>query len=152
MKIYSDYKELEGTVFNTVKDCQIAEAKVDAEKAQAVEQARKAEATKKKKELANAVSKADDAVAKAYSEYEIAKQEVRKILEESNTRMEKILGPAKSAVTKAENVRFEAIKAYNREFGPYQSVYTGERAEKELQRFNQQFNSTFNDLLKAFLG
>ena len=151
MKIYSDYKELEGQVFNTVRECQLAEAKVETEKAQAVEQARKAEVSKKKKELASAIEQADEVVNKAYAKYEQAKQDVRKILEESNTQMENILTPAKAEVAKAEKLRADAIKEYTNAFGAYQSVYTGERAEQELERFNRQFNSTFADILKAFI-
>lgn len=151
MKIYSDYKELEGKVFSTVRECQLAEAKIDADKAAIVEQNKKAELSKKKKEAADAVSKADEALNKAYANYESAKEKVREILEESNKQMEEILTPAKEAVNKAEKLRAEAIQKYTSEFGVYQSVYTGERAQKELERFNKQFNNAFSDIVRAFL-
>ena len=151
MKIYSDYKELEGKVFNTVRECQLAEAKVDADKASIVEQNKKTELSKKKKEAADAVSKADEALNKAYADYESAKEKVREILEKSNKQMEEVLTPAKEAVNKAEKLRAEAIQKYTSEFGAYQSVYTGERAQQELERFNKQFNSAFSDIVRAFL-
>ena len=151
MKIFSDYKELEGQVFTTVRECQLAEAKVDAEKAKTVEQEQKAQISKRKKELADLITQADNAVAQAYANYEVAKDKVKAILEESNKQMEEILTPAKEAVSTAEKLRVDAIQKYTSEFGSYQSVYTGDRAKQELERFNRQFNSTFSDIVKAFL-
>ena len=151
LKIYSDYKELEGKVFTTVRECQLAEAKIDADKAAVVEQNKKAELSKRKKEAADAITKADEALNKAYANYESAKEKVRNILEESNKQMEAILTPAKEAVNAAEKLRASAIQKYTSEFGVYQSVYTGERAQQELDRFNKQFNNAFSNIVKAFI-
>ena len=148
MKIYSDYQELEGRVFSTVKECRAAEAEVEAAREVL---ATKADTSKKKKALADAIAQADAAVTEAYADYETAKEQVRKILEETNNQMENILTPAKAKVKEAEQRRVDAIKAYTDNYGCYQSVYTGERAEKELERFSRQFNSTFADIVNAFL-
>lgn len=149
VKIISEYKELEGQTFNTVQECTDAEAKIEERRAE-IASNEKLSVTKRKKELAKAISNADAAVQKAYQDYETAKATVRKILEESNEQMMNIINPAKEAITNAEKLRMDAILAYTKEFGSYQSVYTGERAVEEFNRATRPAIS-FADIIKAFI-
>lgn len=148
MKFMSDYKELEGKVFNSINECKDAESKVLKEREALAEKEK--DKSKLKKKLSGEVDKAEENLKKAYSDYEAAKEKARKILEESNKQMEDILNPAKQAVKDAESARAEAIKNFNKECGVYQKIYTGEEAQAELDRFNKQFNNLFVDFFKRW--
>lgn len=148
MKIISDYKELAGQVFDSVEKCAAEEAKID----KAREKAKKAEGVaNRKKVLADKVDAAEKSVKLAYDQYNKAKEEVRKILEESNKKMNEILANAESQVTKAESDRRDAIIAYNQEFGAYQAVYTGDRAQKEFDRIIKQMDNSLTDMIRKFI-
>lgn len=148
MKFMSDYKELEGKIFNSINECKDAEAVILKEReALAVKEKDK---SKLKKKLSAEVDKAEENLKLAYSEYETAKEEAKKILEDSNKQMSDILSKAKSKVIEAEKMKTDAIKKFNEECGPYQKVYTGEAAQAELDRFNKQFNNLFVDLFKRW--
>ena len=149
MKIVSEYKELEGQVFDTVDQCIEAEAKVEEQRKALVEQER--DKSKLKKSLAKDVDVAEEKVKQAYLNYENAKEQVRKILEESNKQMNDILKPAKQAITDAEAARTEAIVNYNKQCGPYQKIYTGDRAVEEYKRITKQFDTMWNKLWNNFI-
>lgn len=149
MKIFSDYKELEGQVFDTVEQCTEAEAKVEEQRKALAEQEK--DKSKLKKSLAKEVDVAEENVKQAYINYDKAKEEVRKILEESNKQMTDILKPAKQAIADAEAARTEAIVNYNKQCGPYQKIYTGDRAMEEYKRISKQFDSIFNKLWNNFI-
>lgn len=148
MKIVSDYKELEGKTFNSIRECAEAEAAIDKQRAES----NKAAVSKKKKELADAVDVADKQVEKAYEQYNTVRVEVQKILEESNAKMQKMLNDAAQVVREAEQAKRDAIIKYTEQFGPYQKVYTGNRALQEFQRIEDQFNSTFANIVNQFLN
>lgn len=148
MKIVSDYKELEGKTFTSIRECAEAEAAIDKQRAES----NKAMVSKKKKELADAVDVADKQVEKAYEQYNTVRVEVQKILEESNAKMQKMLNDAAQVVREAEQAKRDAIIKYTEQFGPYQKVYTGNRALQEFQRIEDQFNSTFANIVNQFLN
>lgn len=148
MKFMSDFKELEGKIFNSINECKDAESKILKEREALAEKEK--DKSKLKKKLSSEVDKAEENLKKAYADYDAAKEEVKKILEESNQKMLDILNPAKKAVTEAEAARAEAIKNFNKECGVYQKIYTGEQAQAELDRFNKQFNNLFIDMFKRW--
>ena len=145
MKFYS---ELLNKVFDSADACEIAEKKYTEEKE--AEEAKKKElansVSKEKKELSIAIEAAESNLNKAYDDYEVAKEEVRKILEESNQKALDILNPAKEAIKKAQEEKYQAISVFNKRFGLYTTQYTGDRAYKELKRAT----SWINDLFKFF--
>ena len=149
MKFMSDFKELEGKIFNSIDECKSEEAKVLKEREALVEKEK--DKSKLKKKLSSAVDKAEENLKDAYKKYEEAKEAARIILEESNKQILAIIDPAKEAVAKAEQAKAEAITKFNKECGPYQKVYTGEQAQAELERFNKQFDNIFNKLFKNWL-
>ena len=148
MKFMSDFKELNGQIFNSINECKEAESKVLKDREALAEKER--DKSKLKKKLSGEVDRAEEALKKAYADYESAKEQAKKILEESNQQMLDILKPAKKAGEDAEEARTQAIKNFNKECGPYQKIYTGEAAQAELDRFNQQFNSFFVDFLNRW--
>jgi formiminotetrahydrofolate cyclodeaminase len=149
MKILSEYKELSGQVFNSIDECAAAEHEIDAAKLLEKEKATKQSA--RKKELATAIEVAEKAVKEAYDARIKTKEEVQKVLEESNKKMMAMLDDANVKVRDAEKARRDAILAYNNEFGTYQAVYTGERAQREFDRLAKQFDSTFTDMIRRFI-
>lgn len=150
MKILSDYKELAGQVFDSIEACTAAEREID--RAKLAAKVKDAEITARKKQLAKDIETADKRVKDAYDARIKTKEEVQKILEESNKKMMAMLDDANVKVREAEKARRDAILAYNNEFGTYQAVYTGERAQKEFDRLTKQFDSTFTDMIRRFIG
>ena len=72
------------------------------------------------------------------------KKQKKQIEELSKTYLESvdaILTPAKEAVKKAEEERYEAIRKFNNYYGAYQTVLTGDRAAKEMIRAINEINS-----------
>ena len=149
MKILSEYKELAGQVFNSIDECAAAEHEID--KAKLLEKEKATKQSARKKELATAIEVAEKAVKEAYDARIKTKEEVQKILEESNKKMMAMLDDANIKVRDAEKARRDAILAYNNEFGTYQAVYTGERAQREFDRLAKQFDSTFTDMIRRFI-
>ena len=146
MKIYS---EILNKIFDTVEECEAAETQYKKEQEQK-DIAKKEKAlmvSKEKKELATVVENAELALTKAYDEYEIAKEEVRKILEESNQKAMDILNPAKENIKKAQEEKYKAISAFNKRFGFYTTTYSGDRAYKELKRATSWINDVFDNFL-----
>lgn len=103
-----------------------------------------------KKELAAAVTDAEEKVKIAYAEYETAKARAEELSKAYLEQINSILEPAKKAVKDAEQTRYNAIKEFNKNFGAYQVTYTGERAANEMMnainRLNSRANRFFSDL------
>lgn len=150
MKILSEYKELAGQVFDSVEACAAAEREVD--KLKQLEHEKNSAIVTRKKQLVKDIEAADKRVKEAYDARIKTKEEVKKILEESNKKMMSMLDDANVKVREAEKARRDAILAYNNEFGTYQAVYTGERAQTEFDRLTKQFDSTFTDMIRRFIG
>lgn len=148
MKIISDYKELAGRTFNTIRECAEEEAKIDAQRAETAEK----NLSKQRKEFADAIDLADQKVRGAYENYEKVKQEVQKILEDSNAKMNKLINDATTIIREAEKERRDAILNYTSKFGTYQKVYTGNRAIEECQRMENQIASNWGNIVNSFLN
>ena len=132
-----------------------------------------------KKELSKSVEDADSNLTKAYSNYAEAKKRASEVIEDCNTKVtnileearkeyeksrdvakkllkesqdkaNEILKPAKEAVRNAEKEKYDAIAKFNEQCGPYQVVYTGDRAVKEFERVEKRFNDAFEDLFGRF--
>ncbi len=146
MKFMSDFKELEGKIFNSINECKDAESAILKEREAIAEKEK--DKSKLKKKLSNAVDKAEENLKVAYAKYEEAKETAKKILEDSNKQMLDILTPAKEAVEAAEKEKAEAIQKFNEECGVYQKVYTGKEAQEELERFKKHFNNLFGTWFK----
>ena len=150
MKILSDYKELAGQVFDSIESCTSAEREID--KIKHLEHEKNSAISARKKQLVKDIEAADKRVKDAYDERVKTKEKVQEILEESNKKMMTMLDDANVKVREAEKARRDAIIAYNKEFGTYQAVYTGDRAQKEFDRLTKQFDSTFTDMIRRFIG
>lgn len=146
MKFMSDFKELEGKIYNSINECKDAESAILKQREEV--SVKEKEKSKLKKKLSAEVDKAEEDLKVAYAEYEAAKEAAKKILEESNKQMLDIINPAKEKVANAEKAKTDAIKKFNAECGAYQKVYTGAEAQAELERFNKNFNNLFVDFFK----
>lgn len=152
MKIFSEFKELEGVEFNSVAACEEAEAKVVADREMKIAQSKKSELSKLRKQCADEVQKADDALAKAYEEYDKAKAEAEEIAKEANEKINAILTPANEAIRVAEKAKTDAIIKYNEHCGPYQKIYTGDKAIQEYNRMVSNINNHFGDFWNKFFN
>jgi hypothetical protein len=123
MKIISEYAELKGKEFNSIRECAEAEASVDAKRA---------------------VALADQKVAEAYANYESVKKEVQKLLEESNAQMTKMITDATNLVKEAEKCKRDAILKYNNSSN-ISKKSTSERLESQLP-------STWGEVINAFIA
>lgn len=150
MKIVSEYKELAGQMFDTVQECNEAEAKVEIQRAKDAELAKKS--SNRKRELVKGIDEADKAVDAAYENFEAVKKEVQKLVVDTNSKMTSMINTAASKIKEAEKARTDAILKYNAEFGSYQRVYSGDRAKAEYNRIEKQFANAFNDILSAFIS
>ena len=148
MKFMSDFKELEGKIFNSINECKDAESKVLKDREAIAEKEK--DKSKLKKKLSSDIEKAEEKVKQAYADYEAAKEQAAKIIEESNKQALDVITPAKQAIKDAEADKVAAIKAFNEGCGPYQKIYTGEKAQAEFDRLNKQFNSMLSDLFRLW--
>lgn len=138
MKITSEITNKE---YATVEECLKAEAEFKAAKEKAAENKTSAE----KKKLADIIESCDKATSIAYDNLEIAKSKVREmyakskkeleeLIDKRNEEMSKVLEPAEKSVKDAERAKFNAISNFNKHFGVYKKVYTGEDAIKDLRK------------------
>lgn len=97
-----------------------------------------------KKELSQAIEKADAALDEAYKNYDEVRNAAAKILDESNKQVEQMLKDAKKKITVAEQERSNAIVQFNKQFGTYKVNYTGDRAKRESQRVNKMLDDIFS--------
>lgn len=94
-----------------------------------------------KKQLAADVEAAEQRLKEAYADYEVAKKQVEELSKTYLESVEAILTPAKEAVKKAEQERYDTIRKFNESFGAYQITLTGEKAAKEMLRAMNELNS-----------
>lgn len=146
MKFYS---EKLNEVFDTVEELQSAEkSKSKKKKAPVVES--KEETTPSRKDLAANIEAAEKKLADAYAEYEVSKKQVEELSKTYLESVSKILTPAKEAVKKAEQDKYEAIRTFNESFGAYQQVLTGDKAAKEMVRAINEINSLSRKIWNDF--
>lgn len=108
------------------------------------------EISKQKKLFAKEVERAEQTLEEAYANYALAQEQCKKIIEDSNNEMVALLEPAREAVEKAERDRLTAIKRFNKEFGPFKTTYSGDRALKEFYQALDRINSPFGSLFFKF--
>ena len=147
MKITS---ELTGKEYKTVDECLKAEEeyKKGLEEKSTTEAKKLNELGKEKKLLAKAIEEAEDKVREAENLYEVARQKAADILDESNKQVEKILSDAREKVKQAEEEKLNAVMKFNKEFGTYKTVITGEKAAEEYNKAVKRFDNMFKDFMK----
>ena len=82
--------------------------------------------------MAKKVEDADKALIEAKAQLKAAEQEVERLSQEYLAKVDVILKEARSRVSEAERVKYETIKAFNEEYGPYVSTVTDERAVQDM--------------------
>lgn len=145
MKFYS---EILNKLFDSEEEVKTAEDsyRKEQEEKEAKKKAEALAVSKEKKELALAIDEAESNLNKAYDEYEEAKAEVKKILDESNKQMLEIITPAKKKIEEAQKAKFKAIADFNSKFGVYTTQYSGDRAYKEFNRAKSWINDMFDKI------
>lgn len=145
MKFYSDVLN---KFFETAEECTEAEETYALQKQEIEKQKKEKQAliSKDKKELSDAIKLAEDDLSKAYENYDFAKEEARKILEESNQKILDLLNPAEAEIKKCQKARYDAISNFNKKYGAYTVQYTGDKAFQELKRAS----NWFDDFFKGF--
>ena len=159
------YSEELNKYFDSKEECERAEFqykqdKLDKEAKLAAAEEKKREelalASKEKKELSKAVEEATQKVTEAYNAYDLAREDCEKLREEYESKITKlkadykeeyeaILSPVKEAIKKAEKEKYEAIAAYNKKYGTYSVIYSGEKAFDEFKRFSTLADRLFKD-------
>lgn len=133
--------EITNKTYGTEAEC-LEDEKIFLEKKAKAEEEKKLREqalTSEKKELALKIDNANKAIKDAQEAYDKAKDECAKILEESNDKVIKILSDARKVLDEAKAERFNKIVEFNKKFGPYRTSFTGEEAEKELNKINKEF-------------
>ena len=103
-----------------------------------------------RKELAKKVEQADSSIEIAYDNYNKAKEEVPKLVDETKTKINQIMEPARKQIEEAEHAKYEAIKEFNSKYGVYTATYTGDKAEQHYNKMIKHFNSVFENMWKPF--
>lgn len=103
-----------------------------------------------KKQLAHNVEVADEKLKKANSELEIAQQKVEELSKEYLQMVDDILNPAKKAVADAQKEKYDAISAFNDQYGGYQVVYTGSRAAEEMLKCMNRLDAITRSAFRGF--
>lgn len=130
------YSEKLGKLFDTpeeLKEKEAAAAKAETEKA--ITKAR----------LAKNIEDADNALNSAYDALEIAKKKVEELQKEYDKKVDDILNPAIEEVKKCNEKKVNAIKTFNKVYGPYKTTYTGDRATREWCRTSNLFENLLRD-------
>ena len=139
------YSEILKKQFDTEKECLDAEAKHQKylEEQKAKENENKLIVSKEKKELSKAVEEAEKAVADAFAQYELVEAKVTELMNDCKKQIDELRKPAKLAIQKAEQQKYEAIAAYNKKYGTYSVVYTGDKAFNEFKRLSSIVDKLF---------
>ena len=96
-----------------------------------------------RKQLAANVEKADKVLAEARANLEVANQKAEKLSKEYLKSIEDLLNPARKAVNDAQAAKYEAIREFNEEYGPYKVSYTGDKAAQEMINTIRDMNRIF---------
>lgn len=140
MKYYSD---LTKKMYDTEKELNAAEKAFNKE----LEEKKQEELTisNRKKELAKRVQDADDKITSAHNVYDLALQDVKKLSDEYTKKCDEIMDAAKKTLNDAEREKYEAVLAFNKEFGPYKTTYTGEKASEQFNRIQKHLERSYKD-------
>lgn len=148
------FSELLNKPFDTEADCIKAEKEYKEEQSKISKQLEAALAEKKakeeaeqksKKELSKVIEEATKEKAEAEKLYEVAQAKAQKIKEDAKIEANKILSAAADKVKEAEQKRVDAVVAYNKKFGAYTTVLTGEKAADEYNKTLQRLNGIIKD-------
>ena len=138
------YSEILRKNFDSVKELEVAE-KAELKK-QEEEKAEVEQASNEKKAMAKKVEEAEEAVREAYNKYDLARDDVQKIIAEANLEIKELLEPAKQAIIDAEKAKYEAVAEFNKKFGKYSVIYTGDKAFQEMKRAQKYMENLFNSI------
>ena len=90
-------------------------------------------------------------LAKAQKELEFAEEELEKANKQAEEIFSKayedalaLIKPAKDKVEDCQKAKYQAIKEFNKVYGPYSVSYTGEKAYNEWKRSFERLDSIFN--------
>lgn len=142
------YSEILDQKFDTEKELLRAEREHEKAQSEKKEELAGAKAetavSKEKKILSDAVTKAEEELSVAYDELDVANQKVKTLSKEYLKQVDSILEPAKKKVKDAQQKKYEAIKAFNEKFGPFRTIYTGQKAIDEFSRINKLADDFWN--------
>lgn len=111
----------------------------------------KAALSVRKKELAKNVEDSNAKLDEAKKLYEVAKRKAEEVLRKANKEAEDILTVAAKEMEKASEERMNAVAQFNKEFGAYKTVLTGNDAVDEYNRIVNNINSVFNKVFHNWL-
>ena len=106
--------------------------------------------SKRKRELAEAIEKAEEKVDEANKLYEIAQQQASEILKQANKEATDIVSKAKAKVQVAENLKLDALLNFTKEFGVYTTTYSGNKAIEEYRKATKRFDDAFKSFWTNF--
>lgn len=139
MKYYSD---LTKKIYESEKELNEAEEQVRKEEA---EKEKKASlVSKDKKELANAIDRAEVALDEAYKNLDVARESARDVQKEALKQIERILRPAEERVKQAQAEKLDAVRKFNEKYGVYTTTLTGAKAAEEMSRVWRAFDKFFD--------
>lgn len=110
------------------------------------EAAEKALVSKEKKACAEVVKAADANVDEAREKFQAARKEAQEILNKAYEEARGIVREASKELSEAQEKRYEALKDFNKKYGPYTMSYTGEQAYNEWKKAVETFNEFFNHI------
>lgn len=96
-----------------------------------------------RKQLALNVDKAVEALDEAYAQYNQAKLKADELTERYKKDLAALLDPAKEAVRKAEQEKYDAICEFNKSYGVYTRTYTGADAHNEFLKAMDEIQNSF---------
>ena len=117
--------------------------------------------SRRKKELSDEIEKASTFLDEAYKFYEAERAKAKDILKEAQEKADKILLEAKEEaknlvslaekeVKKASEKKTQAVSNFNKEFGPYKTVLTGDKALDEYNKLIRNFDNGFTRFWNSF--
>lgn len=127
------YSEVLDKYFDNEEECLRAEL-VKKQEDYKVQEAKKSDLRKK---LSDAIEAAEEAV-------DVAAQELANVAEKAEEAYNKAVQPYREKLQEAQRARLDAIESFNKQFGMYHKVLTGEAAEKELLRMAKDYVNMFN--------
>lgn len=136
------YSEKLNKNFDTEKECLAAEKEYDNNLL--AEQEKKSLTSKRKKELSDNIVEAEKRVDSMYKLYEEAREKARDIISKANQEAEDILRAAANDLEKATEDRMLQIQEFNKEFGPYMTRCTGDKALDEYKKVIRRMRDLFN--------
>lgn len=146
MRYYSDKTK---KLYDSEEELFNAEKRVEELEAEEVE--RKKKLSNEKKDAALKVQLATEAYEKATEQFEKDKKVIEQIMDdarddaahimaEAHEKCEGMLKVSKEMLRKAKQEKLEAIEVFNKSYGPYKTILTGEKARKEFEKINSRFD------------